>query len=502
LATIYVEIKDDPRVAKLLYSASPEECIYSSEFTDDVRYDMMHDGIVLKYIPPEGYCGAKAFLEAKLVFPALPFIENVDNQMVLSDQAKEILQDAAKEVRRMGREINKKKFDIEQAEDDENYDLIDQLIRELEQMKQRNIIPIRMTTGDKQGSEIKKLIYEFLKNVYCIPELNPSLITDLSEKRKYMKCHVIADKGSLDKSYEGVNMEMVDWSNPAYIESKSKDELIILLHDQTSGRSTEWSFHDRIFATHDYRKSIAYNTVSQAQLRTAHYMQKYGGFQPIRIYGHVPTFQLAAGLITPSEYMKTEWMMQKVTRSNPPRYRVKPATVGRRFPATLSGAVEEYRNADPEKTILEEKVATILLIHLGGVEGNIHLSQRISGSVREIPNVIIKHFPCGPENVSGLVGRIWADELACYIPPRHRFDTKTLFHEKIGEMWCGHLRGYHVLNYEDVKENRGWGIQLPKSVVRLTTCYKEGVLGVALRVVSGIKVVENLESVRTMYSEI
>jgi hypothetical protein len=173
--------------------------------------------------------------------------------------------------------------------------------------KIRNVIVLRLTYKTYRSSQRSnnRSIEEFLNNSHLFPEL--------------ADVNIIADKSDLSKytnNNQNISCETVNWSNRSYWDNKQSDKLIVIVHEQTSTRSTEWEFHDRVFATHDYRPTVSYGTIAQAQLRVAHYSIKYGEFQSICVYGHLKTFQLAAKEITFSEYLNDDWQKKQVIRDH------------------------------------------------------------------------------------------------------------------------------------------------------------------------------------------
>ena len=232
LSKIWPKIRCVPCITSILYSATPEEALFSNEF--------MKGHPPIFYTPPPGYCGPGMFLEAGLVHDALPFF----TEDGLSEQAKEILRDM-----HAARQTNPK----------------------------RNIFILRLTGLDSK--------HKFLASLPSFKELS--------------EFTVIIDKDEEDCD---IQSEDIKWSSKRYWDTKGTDKPLLVVHNQTATRSTEWSCHDRVFATHDYRKTVTYVVVSQAQERVNHYEAKYGGFQPIRVYGHEDSFLLSAGKIKHIEY--------------------------------------------------------------------------------------------------------------------------------------------------------------------------------------------------------
>ena len=64
----------------------------------------------------------------------------------------------------------------------------------------------------------------------------------------------------------------------------------------------------------------------------------------------------------------------------------------------------------------------------------------------------------------------------------------------------GYLRSWKVWNYTDIEEEKGWGFCINTTISRATICYKDGVLGIALRRPTGVITTESsLTSYKSMY---
>ena len=64
----------------------------------------------------------------------------------------------------------------------------------------------------------------------------------------------------------------------------------------------------------------------------------------------------------------------------------------------------------------------------------------------------------------------------------------------------GYLREWKVWKYEDVEANKGWGFSNSNLSARVTVCYHNGVLGVALRQATGqFETHGQIETVKSMY---
>ena len=451
LSNIFEITRDHERILNIMYSATPEELLYSEEMNENSIISVFYkDGIVLKYDPPDGYCGARRFLDEGLVFQATPFFELVGHKIILSEQAKKILADCKASVRIVNRKRRELQNDIEDAEDIGDNETAVTLRKQIEQLTVRNIIHLRITysLGDddddedggneeKHKREREKAIYAFLRKSQYVDELKHIMI--------------IADKPSVKElqALPNIITTNIEWSKPLFWNEQRDDKLIIIVNDQTSTRSTEWACHHRIYATHDYRKKITFNTSLQADGRSFHYEQKYGGFQPIRIFGDIKTFQFATKQITSAEYLNNS------------------------------------------KT---------------------KMSQRVKGTSKQIPVIYAKFYPCEPgsqrsvlenikndcELVDGIIREPGRYPISNYVKDHTFKCSEDLFSHKdeVSGRYQGNIRGYKVLQFEEIRTAL-WGI---KDQIRLTVCYNGDDVGLCLRFATGKEEEdENLETVNSMY---
>lgn len=546
LSDMFQTFKRDPRVFNILYSATPEEMLYSNELDsnggqdDGFILDFYEKGLVINYDPPEGYCGAKKYLDEGLVFQALPWFECSGNRIVLMEQAKEILNEAKLYNENVTEEIAEalygKRHEIKEALKNKDVERV-KMIREeaTSRFKRRNIISLRLSyllnddddedcaRGDEDRCEKTSAFYAFLKSSQFVEELKD--------------VHIIADKPDMKElmSLTNVTPQTIQWSKKAYFDGLPTEKIVLLVNLQTSTRSTEWACHDRVFAAHDYRKRRTFNTLAQAQLRPAHYCQNYGNaFQPIRIYGDVKTIQLSVGLITSAEYLEDAWVICKVSGSNPARYRIKHSDDTKTFKISMppvnimvAGEMVTYEGI-PDPNGYAGDIAHKIIVKLGGTaKGNSKLSQRIKGKCAQERINICIFYPCEPRDLRETVAAIHGDQTTMFegiiecddangdrireegIFPvsrfvgEHRFNIASVFVENTrmrcpitGEsMYSSRVRGVSkILKFEQLqKEHHGESI-------RLTACYKDGQLGVGLRFPSGKKRdIDDMTSYKSMY---
>lgn len=482
LAGVYYAFSSHPQVFNILYSATPEELIYSNEMTrtDSVIESYYTDGIVVKYDPPSGYCGVHRFLQEGLVEEAHPFFVYA-GQITLSDQAKSILERAKQALRQTNRHNRRIEMEIDDAEEASSTEDASPKVSALRaQLKlPRNIIVLRLSYKIDIADQRIKSIYPFLEHSKFVPELADVCI--------------YADKTDVDRQLQLPNIQCmtIEWGKRQFWDNLPKDRIVLIVHDQTSTRSTEWVFHDRIFATHDFRNQITFNTIIQAQMRSAHYEQNYGGaFQPIQIYGCKRAFQLAAGLIGVREYLNNEWTLRKKTRAD--LYLIqhvsgeKIALPNGLMPSDFGYPYEQARQ--------------ILIENEANPEADIRMAQRVAGDVKHVAVTRHKFYPCNPEDKERVLDEIAADpEMGI---PR-RFNGSALFtkQENVNDAnedcrWQGYLRTWAVFEYDKIK-NEAWGL---RDGPRVTVCYNNGVVGLCVRVESGVyRIVNTLAAFKSMY---
>jgi len=261
LSKLWTVVRTIPQVHTVHYTATADELMCSSE----------NFGTPCVYTPPPTYCGASYFLENGLVVESMPFFVVEQDVASLSTQGRAMIADHAVCMRTDPR---------------------------------RSVLVLRLCYAIGSSAKIDdKAIYMFLEKCRAIPEL--------------ATYRIVVDKSGSDTSLDGiqgVTARVVPWSDESkftemveafHPETGPFCQKTLIVMDQTSSRSTEWCFHDRVFAFHEFRKEHVYATVAQSQLRVAHYSTKYrSGRQPIRVYGHVATFERAAGRITASEYVE------------------------------------------------------------------------------------------------------------------------------------------------------------------------------------------------------
>jgi hypothetical protein len=537
LCKIYHHLKDHPRVLSILYSATPEELIYSSQISkhlseedlddagstdgvvvgEDLASQFSKTGVVKVYTPPEGYCGAAKFLQEGLVHEASPFFIRKpgrrDLGYELSEQGKQIIHAAKTNLREINRRLRRLEDEKDDAEErGASAKVIGDIMQRINQTIPRFIVVLRITynNGETKGEEdtfiesrcnnSHKAFHTFHQYWKTMPELKD--------------VDVFFDKPDReDLETTEADQKRVRWGDHAYWRKTYRQRVALIVHDQTSTRSTEWGIHDMVFATHDYRKRIIFNTVAQAQLRSAHYAQKYGSFQPISIYGHLKTFQLCAKMITVAQYIENEWSMRKIPNSEPPRYRVK-HVANQPLP-------KEFGGEDANRAGFCSEEAKRLLEKLG-CQTNVgsKMSQRVKGKCGQSP--IIKHKfyavpdPTDLDSVQGIIEQVINidPEFAEYGLRDKVFQVSAYFNEAKKDKdengfwtgkWLGTFRKQsRILFYEELCSQR-WGMDGDSAAIYLTECYLDetcGTVGLCLRVNTGqMEEVNNLVTFGSMYSK-
>lgn len=459
MSNVWRQIRDNEKIKTIMYSATHEEVLFSNEIDgeydedyEDMLDEFQQKGVVVQYTPPEGYCGAKKFLDEGLVYNAKRFIvKNADGSTGLSEQGKQIV-----------------------------HDLLESM--NTEEGKMRNAIVLRLSSSEKKTQrgtrkEEKKDIYQFLAHVANIPELNDFII--------------YVDKAEIDdasiRNNQRIICNNIKWSREAHWIALTFANPVLIVIDQTCSRSTEWACHHRVFAHHDYRTSFTYSVLAQAQLRIAHYSQKYGGFQPIRLYGHKPTIELAAGVITYREYLNPLYIKQKVRSAN--EYRIKHKdnhTVHPEFP-------DEYT----------EQIANDILSGLGCLEIP-KLSDRLTGKIKPMVTLDGGFIPCEMQTFDDIVRPV-IQELNPTLNFRNPFHKAEEIYRETG-IWKGYLRGWDTFDYDTQIKNERWGLtlrdlQLPQNErpIRFTICYQNNVLGIGYRRAIGQDLSNNISTHKSQY---
>lgn len=509
-------------VKVILYSATPEEVIYASarsvESLDE--HELLHDILVttqLTYVPSEGYCGSGRFLQEGLVTNALPFFEKIQQiqpQQLAGGIGTGIGTGIGIGISNQGRQI------------------INDLNESLQVNPERNCIVLRLSYSEGGNKTENKAFHTFINNVDKFSELHGfSIIYD-----KTTGCLKPAHKSTA----VSVRADRIEWSERAYWDDLAEGprRKYIFVIDQTSSRSTEWACHHRIFAYHDFRHTVQYTTVAQAQERVNHYTQRYGNeFQRIKVYGHLPTFQLSAGLITYDRYFEVTrmWVMRKISirhgqcnsddaesvsssqsvddEDNAENGDAGDAGVERAY--IVRERVSKIRHPDCPETGMDFETATRLLQQLGCCK-NTSISSRVVGNPKQVPEYKGTWYECTKEGWDA----VWDNHCASRniqgitrSRVRNPFENAESKRHPDGR-WRGQHRGWRVLRWvtatdqlfdvDDIgNEHEARRIEDLGSTggERNKVCYNEsGVLGILIVEPTGNYITKNkLVSVNTMY---
>jgi hypothetical protein len=453
LAEVYKAVRNNNKITCILYSATPEEVLFSGEVeeTSDEMIEDFAEGEWIDYEPPKSFCGPKTFLFENLVKEAKPFFYYKNSSITLSEQGKQIITD---------------------------------LKDSCADGKGRNILVLRLSYADlgkgRANRKENKAIYQFLKHFHKVPELDG--------------CRVYVDKneGDVDAN-ENLRRQKIAWSDKGYWEDLTDKRPLIFVIDQTSSRSTEWACHDRVFAYHDFRNTISFSTISQAQERVNHYSTKYpGGFQQIEVYGHFKTFLLSAGKISYSEYIHHDWKAKKVDK------RVAAREGYTEDMYTIQSTDDSHQLHPDYPYPLTQEEADMALQELGCFV-DVKMSARVKGTIKTSAVVEAEFHPCDERTCETVLTKL-RDRL------KHPFRNPFINSSKIGKseegLWKGNYRLWKVFEYDDdLKDDKG-GFSKGNLGPRLTICYNKGVLGLALRYHTGEFAEQNtLKSHNSMYKK-
>ncbi len=447
LCPVYKHIRDEENTMVILYTATAPEIVFSGEVGDQAQaiMDEVHDGgVYVKYEPPANFCGPARFLEEGLVINATRFFtKTADGRLALTPQGLEIVRDTEASIA-AGTE--------------------------------RNCVVLRLSCGETNKKENKD-IYQFLQNWQSIPELANWL--------------VYADKDKAIPNTDSVITNSIQWSNKRFFKSITTNMPVLFVIDQTSARSTEWECHDRIYATHTFRKQIIYTVSSQADERVNHYIgDKYPCFQPIKVYGHKKSFELSADRIDIQTFMNNEWEAKQLSQKEVIAKKLQGNHFLIRNPTT--------HELHPDYPVPVHEAEKDRILELLCCHAEVKLSARVIGGEREVSIFEAEFYPCSNETFTEVNVLLRAKI------PNHRFNNpfpSSLQKGLVDGQYKGFLRGWRVFDYErDIKTEMGYGISGKGGSSRITICYKDGVLGVALRYDTGRKEIKRtLEAFQSMY---
>ena len=476
--------REDERIIFILYSATPEEVIYSREITDggasgalengddgdeEEMIEEFGEGIRFDYVPPSTFCGPAQFIDAGLVIESRPFFEKVQShpQSAGAPQPPPFFRLTAQ-----GREI------------------ISDLRRAIMAEPRRNVLILRLSYGDndaeKPNAKDNKAIHQFLRNRHMFPELDG--------------CLIVVDK---DEKIGGIpaTKEKVQWSNEEWWNMKATGKPIIIVNDQTCSRSTELACHDRIFATHDYRRQITFSISSQAIERPNHYSTKYpSGFQPIRIYCHRKTLLLSAGRIQYDEFLYNEWEMKKVLERR--RREQQPQEQQQQSMFRIQKSDNTHRVHPDYPNTMTETEARAVLMDLECEKRPPKLSARVKGNIDEKVIIESRLVPCSSAEEFEILKREKKLNNKDGRGPRDDFNPFESYApepEDLDRRFKSNIRGVRKARTVAEIEHEKWGVN-ENFRSRRHICYTEnGECVIIIQSFDGYREVDGLTSQGSMY---
>ena len=446
LSKIWDFVDNNPAIILILYSATPSE-VHVGNMMDENLTGLDHllvspddSTIIEPYTPPNNFCGPKKFLQEGLVFEATPFLD--------------------------GTRITQQGCDIFTG-----------LLDNIKIDPIRNVIILRLVGGKTKS---KKPYYTFLQNLDKFQELFLP-----NNKTLQVKVPGGKEKG-LKKVFKHFYLDFneIDWSQPGYWDTVMTGVPILIVLDQTSTRSTEWKCHNRVFAYHDFRNTITFSTISQAQERVNHYVSNIGKgyteFQPIKVYGCRKVWLLSAGQISYNEFLNTEWKKRKIPNTD--TYKI--------FNSTETNMRHPIYNGEYSTSEADE-----ILASLGCSKQDIKLSSRIKGKSYNIRKVDCSFKECNENTFTETVRTNFPGKV--FLNP---FEDNNSRPSGAGDKWKGVVRSdYKVLDFNTDLNDARWGINI-SSRQRATICYNNDVLGVCFRFFTDqFEVTNNFELVSSMY---
>lgn len=410
----------------VFYSATPYETIAGVDPHASQDKLEKYAAEIVKYNPPDGYCGASTFLDEKmkLVHEAEPFFENKNGIISFSEQGWSIIEGAKRSVLRDPK---------------------------------RNIIILRVTTSNNLGTGKDNLVIaKNLGKIAGIDDEKVSVFFHPSDTGKNLfkpnnkgvgedvnTVKLIWDKDSKSPTaQDDIKKKWFTVKDAFPIDDGTK--IYIYIIDQICARSTEIKFHDRIYAYHDYRnfETCAVSTMTQAQERVCHYATSYGGyFQPILVFGDVVAMNISAGEIGLLEANKI--LSHRVIVSSGRKRRVVSRFLeytGKGYPGNRTISKEEY--SDFVEGILEVDFKGDF--HKDDFHPELNISKKLRGSYATITRKY--------KEVNG--GEYW-------YPDEREPDTKE-------SKW----------SYTDIKK-RAIGVT-DASAVRIRPCYDNDKFGISI----------------------
>ena len=451
----YVRDRDD--VKTILYSATPAEAALSADFPpgsedgEDTDYNEMIDefeddnvSVIVTYVPPSQFCGPARFIREGLIVNATPAFDVLNDRIQLTPQFKKIVRDLQTQLLVPG--------------------------------NTRNIVMLRLPYSTGGNRKEHKAIYRFLESLHLFPELIPF--------------SVLVDKDDYTGSVSRAIKMKIQWSNGEWwrLICGSGDRPILVIYDQTCSRSTELACHDRVFATHDFRNEITFSVVSQAQERPNHYAGaglKYSAFQPIRIYGHLPTFQLSAGLIEYEDYMK---ISHKIKTTGGNIFQIVDKSTG---------------DVIPDLRFATKREAEYKLMEMGSF-AEPKLSSRVKGNMKTMVVCESGFIACNLETFDHVAKPYILEKLNREGRRIQNPFVESMQNSAGSDRLMGYLRGLRVLHYDEDIRDSSWGFteRQINNEVRVTVCWRGDEVGVGWRIPRSMRLRNRMTSDKSMFPSV
>jgi hypothetical protein len=256
MAAVYEYCISQEKITLISYSATFEEAVVENSINNVSTINP----IKLKFIPPTEYRGVKWYCDNNLVHEAVPFFEKIDDNIILSEQAKTILKETE-----------------------------DNILSDDPTRSCKKLIIVRVNTPFEQTKEL--IDNNFFPELCCKEDIR--ILPEFVHSRKELNTI-------------NVKWDDYEWWKKHMEISRGKGHFIeILFIDQSSTRSTDWFCHPWLSVYHDYHppnSSVACS--GQSNPRLVYYTNKMCNgvrvyhneeFYP-KLYGQKEVIEYMAGL--------------------------------------------------------------------------------------------------------------------------------------------------------------------------------------------------------------
>lgn len=496
LSNIWNNVKNNNNIHCILYSATPEE-ILRSDFWENTSSEMKR---LYTFTPANNYCGDLTFLQHGLIYDAEPalYYNKEKEVLCLSNEFWNILLKLKSNLKSDNLNIKKK------------YIVILRLCYEISEIG-----------GNKKEKRAFNLFLQYIAK-------------PLIDKGFDIRYTETDSKFIINTEATPVK---IDWGKRSSFSSFSKPTIYLI--DSTCTRSTELKIHDYIYAWHEYRPLNSYAIATQSQQRVVHYTgRNYDSFQKIHVYGNIDSWRLSAKLISEEEYLTKDIelsfyrsigfdhnsIIKEIKKNKIPNINylektsnIDPCYSCFRIPKQKDEILNELLvNLNTKKN--ELKFENIIIKHRNNIEG---LAPRINTIERSEIVIVKKEFIPWPINNGNYVsyGNYKIPGTYAYVIHEKRRkiqgldeDSKLHFRpiilEDILENTLNNIqkeeyckKGIHTkgtdnkyIGFFEAQENGehrsfNWSeienSTTGKETARQTLCYKDGILGVGLRIPTG-----------------